>query len=85
MSNFSFFQSVFKRLVLQTRENQGSFGKVEGKGEIMQVTNIFFCLVFFFIQVKKAFCVKLRERYGPESFVNWHSASVLTSHSDEQS
>ena len=27
MSNFSFFHSVFKRLVLQTRENQGLFGK----------------------------------------------------------
>ena len=26
-SNFSFFHSVFKRLVLQTRENQGLFGK----------------------------------------------------------
>ena len=27
MSNFSFPHSVFKRLVLQTRENQGLFGK----------------------------------------------------------
>ena len=27
MSNFSFSQSVFKRLVLQTRKNQGFFGK----------------------------------------------------------
>ena len=27
MSNFSFSQSVFKRLVLQTRKNQGLFGK----------------------------------------------------------
>ena len=27
MSNFSFSQSVFKRLVLPTRENQGLFGK----------------------------------------------------------
>ena len=27
MSNFSFSHSVFKRLVLQTRENQGLFGK----------------------------------------------------------
>ena len=26
-SNFSFSHSVFKRLVLQTRENQGLFGK----------------------------------------------------------
>ena len=26
-SNFSFSRSVFKRLVLQTRKNQGSFGK----------------------------------------------------------
>ena len=27
MSNFSFSHSVFKRLVLQTRKNQGLFGK----------------------------------------------------------
>ena len=27
MSNFSFSRSVFKRLVLQTRKNQGLFGK----------------------------------------------------------
>ena len=27
MSNFSFFPRVFKRLVLQTRKNQGLFGK----------------------------------------------------------
>ena len=27
MSNFSFFYSVFKRLLLQTRKNQGLFGK----------------------------------------------------------
>ena len=27
MSNFSFSQSVFKRLVLQTRKNQASFEK----------------------------------------------------------
>ena len=27
MSNFSFSQSAFKRLVLQTRKNQGLFGK----------------------------------------------------------
>ena len=27
MSNFSFSLSVFKRLVLQTRKNQGLFGK----------------------------------------------------------
>ena len=27
MSNFSFSHSVFKRLVLQTHENQGLFGK----------------------------------------------------------
>ena len=27
MRNFSFSHSVFKRLVLQTRENQGLFGK----------------------------------------------------------
>ena len=27
MSNFSFSQSVFKRLVLQTRKNLGLFGK----------------------------------------------------------
>ena len=27
MSNFSFCNSVFKRLVLQTRKNQGLFGK----------------------------------------------------------
>ena len=26
-SNFSFSQSVFKRLVMQTRKNQGLFGK----------------------------------------------------------
>ena len=28
MSNFSFFLSVFKRLVLQTRKDQGLFGKL---------------------------------------------------------
>ena len=28
MSNFSFSHSVFKRLILQTRKNQGLFGKV---------------------------------------------------------
>ena len=27
MSNFSFSHSVFKRLILQTRKNQGLFGK----------------------------------------------------------
>ena len=27
MSNFSYYCSVFKRLVLQTRKNQGLFGK----------------------------------------------------------
>ena len=27
MSNFSFFQSVFKRLVLKTHKNQGLVGK----------------------------------------------------------
>ena len=27
MSNFSFSHSVFKRLILQTRKNQGFFGK----------------------------------------------------------
>ena len=27
-SNFSFFHSVFKRLVMQTRKNQGLFGKM---------------------------------------------------------
>ena len=27
MSNFSFFHSVFRRLALQTRKNQGLFGK----------------------------------------------------------
>ena len=27
MNNFSFFHIVFKRLVLQTRKNQGLFGK----------------------------------------------------------
>ena len=28
MSNFSFSHSIFKRLLLQTRKNQGLFGKV---------------------------------------------------------
>ena len=27
MSNFSFFHSFFKRVILQTRKNQGLFGK----------------------------------------------------------
>ena len=37
-SNFSFSRSVFKRLVLQTRKNQGLFGKGL-KSNLLQVTN----------------------------------------------
>ena len=35
-SNFSFSHSVFKRLVLQTRKNQGLFGK--------ELIKFFFCI-----------------------------------------
>ena len=41
MSNFSFSHSVFKRLVLQARKNQGLFGK----GFIAYFSEIF---IFFF-------------------------------------
>ena len=40
MSNFSFSHSVFKRLVLQTRKNQGLFGKgLRSSGMIVFLVN----------------------------------------------
>ena len=38
MSNFSFSHSVFKRIVLQTRENQGLFGNGLNFISYLQVT-----------------------------------------------
>ena len=38
-SNFSFSRSVFKRLVLQTRKNQGLFGK--GLKELQETMDMF--------------------------------------------
>ena len=38
-SNFSFSQSVFKRLVLQTHKNQGLFGKGLSKNRTMKTEN----------------------------------------------
>ena len=46
-SNFSFSHSVFKRLVLQTRKNQGLFGKeltsIRVKSNLDLPSTFFFC------------------------------------------
>ena len=48
MNNFSFSHSVFKRLVLQTGENQGLFGKglrTQGAANALHLVKAEFCSV----------------------------------------
>ena len=65
-SNFSFSHSVFKRLVLQTRKNQGLFGKeLKDLGEISNVN------IDTLIKHLKVFCVR---DAGSKDFQKRHSS-----------
>ena len=54
MSNFSFSHSVFQRLVLQTRKNQGLFGKGLVQGILPTLKNFHVTqkLEFVFVKVE---------------------------------
>ena len=64
MSNFSFSHSVFKRLVLQTRENQGLFGKglkcVTYNLEVLGSSHAGSCLFLTHYQTKNLDSSKLK-------------------------
>ena len=53
-SNFYFSRSVFKRLLLQTRKNQGLFGK--GLSNLPSSYNVLFHFFFFFLHNYELAC-----------------------------
>ena len=65
MSNFSFSYSVFKRLLLQTRKNQGLFGKRLNPFSQIPYVYLLFVLAFYTLKkselnsAKKEFCIIL--------------------------
>ena len=61
MSNFFFSHSVFKRLVPQTRKNQGLFGKQLTKSLLYSIFHLLFILMenmgyYFYLLLKTILC-----------------------------
>ena len=72
-SNFSFSHSVFKRLVLQTRKNQGLFGKgLKSNRELTlyQTTKIW---LFGYTRFNTTLTAKGRIMTFGDTYVSWHS------------
>ena len=94
MSNFSFSNSIFKRLVLQTRNNQGLFGKglKIGPGNLFGACYEWFGLtteqrgelVDFYLaeksvlQTKPACCNHFNVRGAPDRSTVWRIVKMLS-------